>query len=323
MRTTGRKRGRSRNEREIKEQHLWKLSLLRDFVAKHGWTTLKRGTVVPPGVNLYRWVTARRVDYRADKIATWLASECERVPGWEWSVFDEAHRRNLDNLRAFTKKHGWDALATKPVLAGVRLDKWVAHRRDEYRRHCLDAWLIRGLEALPGWTWDPRRSSQERNLRELRDFVAEQGWEALRTDSVTETGTHLGLWVSNVRAMHRRDDLERWLEVALERLPGWTWEPRASRQQENIDRLARFVAKHGWDAVSDGLIVDRVKLGDWISNCRTRYRSGGLSEHTIGGLEAIPGWSWNGRTTWDQPKDLAGRFKTKRTKQHPRRSGPA
>ncbi len=129
-----------------------------------------------------------------------------------------------------------------------------------------------------------------------------------RTHTITDSGIHLGHWVGNIRAMQRRGETEKWVEVELERIPGWTSEPRRAGQQENIERLARFVAKHGWDAVSDALVVDEVKVGNWISNCRVRYRAGILSEETISGLEAIRGWSWSGRTSWYQPKDEAGRF---------------
>lgn len=60
---------------------------------RFGWNELKRETVVPPGVRLYRWVTARRIDYRDDKIDHWLVVECEAIPGWSWSVFGHEARR--------------------------------------------------------------------------------------------------------------------------------------------------------------------------------------------------------------------------------------
>lgn len=290
------------------EQHRWKLSLLRDFVKRFGWDELKRETVVPPGVRLYRWVTARRIDYRDDKIAHWLVIECEAISGWSWSVFDDAHRRNLDNLRQLIKKDGWDVLATKPVVDGVRLDRWVSHRREEHRQDELDAWLVRALEALPGWTWDPRRAGYERNLHDLREHVALNGWASIRTNTISRRGVRIGHWIGNIRAMHRRGETEKWLETELEAIPGWTWEPQRARQLGNIARLAAFVADHGWEAVTDALVVDEVKLGDWISNCRMRHRAGSLPKPTIRGLEAIAGWSWSGRTSWYQPKDKTGRF---------------
>src|ERR1700690_971947 len=108
-------RKRRRRISYIEEQHRWKLSLLREFVANYGWKKLNRDTVVKPGVKLYRWVTARRIDYNTDKIAGWLGAEFEAIPGWSWRVFDDAYKRNLDNLRRFVKKNGWEALAEEPV----------------------------------------------------------------------------------------------------------------------------------------------------------------------------------------------------------------
>src|SRR6266545_953441 len=97
----GRKHARRRNRKQdaLAEQHLWKLSLLRAFIAKHGWAKLSKKTIVPPGVRLHNWVRARRVDYDSGEIASWLVNECEGIPGWSWSPVQDAYRRNLDNLR--------------------------------------------------------------------------------------------------------------------------------------------------------------------------------------------------------------------------------
>jgi len=297
MKRRRRRTAKSKTSRFVVEQQRWKLSLLRDFVARHGWAKLKPNTVVRPGVNLHRWVSHRRADYHADRIPDWLVPECEAIPGWSWDVFRDAYVRNLDNLRAFANRHGWDALATRPVVDGVRLDKWVHHRRDEYRKGELDAWLIRGLEAIPGWTWDPLRSRYEHNLRELRDYVARHGWSSLHEHTISRTGVHVGHWAAAMRAMHRRGEIPMWVEAELEKIPGWTWEPRVARQLANVERLAAFVAKHGWETVGDSLVIDGVNLGEWISNCRMRYRRGSLLKETSSGLEAIPGWSWSSVNT--------------------------
>ena len=300
--TAGRRGRASRASRRIRgrdgfivDQHRWKLSLLRDFVRRFGWEKLKPGTMVPPGVDLHRYVAHRRSDCKADRIAAWLVTECESIPGWSWSVFEDTHRRNLDNLRTFVRKHGWEALATKPVMDGARLDKWVYHRREEYKQGELDAWLVRGLEALPGWTWDPRRAGYERNLRALREYIAQHGWSSITAHFVTESGAHLGYWIVSVRALYRRGQLDAWVAAELERVPGWTWDPQRTLQAEHHERLAKFVAHHGWNAVKRELVVGEHKLGLWVANCRMRYRRGELLDETRRGLEAIPGWSWSGR----------------------------
>lgn len=288
---------KSKISRFVVQQQRWKLSLLRDFIARHGWAKLKPNTIVRPGVNLHRWVMHRRADYHADRIPDWLVPECEAIAGWSWDVFRDAYVRNVDNLRAFVKQHGWDALATRPVVDGVRLDKWVAHRRDEYRKGELDRWLIRGLEAIPGWTWDPLHARYERNLRELREYVARHGWSSLHEHTISNSGVHVGHWAGAMRAMHRRGEIPEWVAAELGKLAGWTWEPHVARQLAKGELLGKFVAEHGWDAVSNALVVDGVNLGTWINNCRMRYRRGSLLKETIRGLEAIAGWSWSGADT--------------------------
>lgn len=309
-RTSGdrRREARKRTKDAITERHLWKLSLLRAFIAKHGWDKLGKQTIVPPGVRLYTWIRARRVDYQSGQIADWLVTECEGIPGWSWSPVQDAYRRNLDNLRAGVRKHGWDWLRTKPVVDDIQLERWVAHRRSEHNRGTIERWLIRALEAIPGWTWDPRTESQTRNLRELRGYVFRHGWDAVNEHTVSRTGLHIGQWMNNIRAVHRKRTVPPWLVAGLESIAGWTWEPRRARQNTKLTRLATFVAKHGWDRVTEELVVRGDAIGTWVSYCRARYREGILPADTVTGLEAIPGWSWSARKSWPRATDSSGRF---------------
>lgn len=284
------------------EQHLWKLSLLRKFIAKHGWAALKRGTVVPPGVHLYSYVAIRRNDWRNDRIESWLAAECERIPGWSWAPFRDGLRKSLDHLRAYVCKHGWEGLGLPRYVGGIRLDRWVGHRREEYKRGVLARWLVDALEAIPGWSWDPRTAKHARNLRALRGHVARHGWSAGADPKIER-------WVHNVRALRRRREIPRWLEAALETIPGWRWNPRRERQATRVAQLATYVAKHGWERVRESLVVRGVPLGVWVSYCRARYREGILPAATIAGLEAIPGWSWTAQPGGDGTRrNRRGRF---------------
>ncbi len=310
---TGRRRhSRRRKADALAEQHLWKDSLLLAFIAKHGWGKLTKRTIVPPGVRLHTWIRARRVDYQSGKIADWLVNECESIPGWSWSPIQDAYRRNLDNLRRLVRKHGWDWLRTKPIVEGLRLDKWVAHRRREYHAGTIERWLVPALEAIPGWTWDPRTESKTRNLRELRGYVFRHGWDAVDEHTVSRTGHKIGQWTHNIRAQYRKGTVPEWLIAGLERIAGWTWEPRRARQNTKIARLAAFVAKHGWEPVTEELLVRGDAIGTWISYCRACYRKGILPRETVAGLEAIPGWSWSARKSWPRPKNKLGQFAARR-----------
>jgi len=105
-------------------------------------------------------------------------------------------------------------------------------------------------------------------------------------------GTAIGRWVNHLRGQHRRDKVPGWLVSALETLPGWTWEPLATRQERNLRLLRDFVKKHGWTAARGKFDWRGARLGQWIAYCRSSYAASQLSATTVEGLNAIPGWRW-------------------------------
>lgn len=310
-----------RNLAAVVEAHQWKLSLLRAFIAKHGWAELGRNTVVPPGVHLFRWVATRRVDYRNDRIADWLVAECEAVPGWSWSPYVDAYKRTIDLLRRYVKKNGWAAVKGKTIVDGVRLHRWLGHRRSEHKRGKLDRWVVTALEAIPGWTWDPRTAGHAHHLKQLRGHVARHGWDSIDAGTRSADGTRIGQWLPNIRAVYRKGGVPAWLAAGLERIPGWIADPRRSSQRVRVARLATFVAKHGWDSMRESLVVRGEPLGVWVSYCRARYREGILPRETITGLEAISGWSWVSPRQRRPPARSVSRRRSGRTRE--KRSGSA
>jgi hypothetical protein len=287
-----RKRPKPSRADRLAEQHRWKLSLLRSFVKRRGWSELRADTVVPPGVNLFTWLHGRRQDYRNGEIADWLVKECEGVAGWSWDPIRDRHRRNVDNLRAFVRAHGWERLTLESEVDGVRLSAWAATRRIEYRRGALDRRLINALEAIPGWTWEPRTAGHSRNLLALCGHVTRHGWSGVNLATKSRNGLRIGTWANHMRVLHRQQKLPPWLEAALEAIAGWTWEPRLARQARKLELLRSFVAKHGWSEVNVRLVIRGVRVGSWLYNCRARHADGSLSAGTAAGLEALRGFRW-------------------------------
>jgi hypothetical protein len=90
------------HRRRLDEQHRWKLSLLREFIAKDGWAALNKDTVVAPGVKLFSWVRGRRVDY-------WngVVPQLEAIPGWSWDPNRDRHRATSTTCaRSFASTDG-------------------------------------------------------------------------------------------------------------------------------------------------------------------------------------------------------------------------
>ena len=82
----------------------------------------------------------------------------------------------------------------------------------------------RRLEALPGWTWEPRDAQWDEGLGRLQAYVAEKGDCLVPSKHVTSDGYRLGGWVGVQRTMVDAMPAER--KSRLEALPGWTWDAR-------------------------------------------------------------------------------------------------
>jgi hypothetical protein len=275
--------------RILDDEQRWKLSLLRSYVRKHGWSKLRQATVVSPGVKLGRWVSGCRRRYLAGTLQPFLATGLERIPGWSWDPLRDRYTRNIDILRRFIRRHGWDALRADTNVDGMLVSKWCATRREDYHRGELDTWVRRALEGIPGWSWQPRTDRNWKQLQRFRRLVDTFGIAAARDHAQVRK------WAQRVRNLRRRGKLPAWLASELEAIDGWSWHPRADQASKTLSLLKRFVAANGWDALHRDTMCDGFRLGLWFYNQRAERKNGTLSKAMAKKLQSIPGWSWGSR----------------------------
>ncbi|MFF8798136.1 Helicase associated domain protein [Streptomyces globisporus] len=99
----------------------------------------------------------------------------EKVPGWSWDPYQDAHDTKVAVIRQFCAATGRPVSSIKqreewngyPV--GVWLNSW------RTRRDVLSAAQETELEALPGWTWNYRGDQWTRMLQQLADFGSARG----------------------------------------------------------------------------------------------------------------------------------------------------
>lgn len=197
------------------DRHRWMLSLLRDFVAKHGWDAVTPGLVVPPGANLGNWVQHRRSFHKQGRLAAWLRDELESIPGWMWQPRREKQEHKLALLREYLDRYGWGPLTIKTVYNGVELGRWVADRRHDYRLGQIDPWVAEQLETLPGWTWNVNETRIRERLEQLDEYLT-----ALPAAELLA----LGRWVRRQRYAYRQGQLSADQIAECEAIPGWTWD---------------------------------------------------------------------------------------------------
>jgi len=76
----------------------------------------------------------------------------------------------------------------------------------------------------------------------------------------------------------------------LEAVKGWSWDPIEDQWNSNYEELKSFAKKHGHLRMPYGTGLFR-----WIVKQRVAHKRGRLPTDKIRRLEAIKGWSWDGR----------------------------
>ena len=294
----------------VEVRHRARLALLREYAERRGLATLRWSTRWR-GVRLGVWAHVRRQDHRRGTLLPWLKRALEAIPGWAWSLRSEGPRRKLAVLRAFIAERGWAGLApqvrARVVRDGVDLRAWLAICRSAQHDGRLSAWLEEGLEAIPGFTWWPRRDRLMVKVEALRQWLAAHPLSTLEPwsgQAPKVDGVNLKAFVSECRRGHRLGTLSPELSSALGDLPRWRWTSTRQRrtgqgtplQRQRLVLLEAHLREHGWVAFRGGqageVVVEGHRLSRWLNDCRQRRRDGELSTWLESRLEALPGWSW-------------------------------
>jgi hypothetical protein len=112
----------------------------------------------------------------------------------------------------------------------------------------------------------------------------------------------LGSWVRDRRNEYKASKLSRDRIEALEKVPGWSWDPRAYEFAEYLHLANTYAQQHGNHCsppshmpkitCRDGIAWD---LGKWVRDKRSEFKASKLSRDRIEALEKVPGWSWGPR----------------------------
>ena len=288
-----------------------RLAALRAHVAAHGR--------LPPtsDASLGVWINSQRAARKAadagrkckqGTMTPERAALLEAVPGWAWEVdLEAAWEEKLAALRAYVSAHG--RLPAQSDSSG--LGSWVSSQRqakkaaDAGRRSnhgTMTPARAAALEAVPGWAWevDAEAAWQER-LDALRAYVAANGRLPPQGDA-----SGLGKWINHQRRAKKATEagsdtkaMTAPRAAALEGVPGWTWEvDLEALWQEKLAAVRAYVGAHGRLPPYG----DAAGLGAWISAQRLAKKAadGGsksnkMTPARVAALEAVPGWTWDGR----------------------------
>jgi hypothetical protein len=197
------------------------------------------------GFALGIWVDNKRARFRRKALPQGHVRALEAVPGWSWrgQVWDRRFHELLAALNAFVRRHRQIRIPPGYRVLGVPLGRWTILQREAYHQGRLPPARIRALEAVPGWSWQPKEDRFaerfEEGMRLLRKFAAREGHTRVPQDRHIRSGFRLGLWVMQLRQSYRLGHLGADRARRLERLPGWSWNTRPRRKAAPARRLSR------------------------------------------------------------------------------------
>ena len=303
------------------------------FRARHGHC--RPSAKIPAEKALGLWVQAQRVALRAGRLS---AGRLARLEALDW----EAGRRTPPDRRAMVAQARaqrsaaiWDAryneLATFRQTHGHTrvpadqehggLYRWTRNQRIDKRTGTLRPEYQARLDAL-GFEWQPVKqagvwydaASWERFFQQLRAFQQRTGHTRVPAHHGQES--RLGAWVARQRRYHRRGHMRAEQKRRLDEI-GFEWRPPSGRGvpagrvrpesatwQARVAELLAFHAQYGhWYVPSD--FPPNPALGIWISNIRSRKKSGRLPAASIARLDAL-GFEWEG-VNWRAARREAGK----------------
>ena len=255
---------------------------------------------VEDGYRLGQWVSVQRTAYAKGQFGSDRIARLEALPGWTWDVVKAQWEEGFEYLCHLTQREGHAHVPVACVEDGYPLGPWVVYQRVLYGNGQLASDRVARLEALPGWTWDPRAAQWEEGFGYLCHFVQREGYARVPRGHV-EGNFRLGQWVHSQRSVYRNGKLDPDRTARLEALPGWTWDPYAELWDEGFGHLCRFAEREGHSRPPASYVKDGYRLGQWVSEQRTAYAKGQLASDRVARLEALPGWTWDPRAAqWEE-----------------------
>ncbi len=199
--------------------HGWaeKLALLHNFVEREGHARVPYNHV-ESGFALGYWAADQR-GKRSKTMTVERRAQLEAMPGWSWGSYrDQGWDQSYAALETFAEREGHARVPRRHNENGISLGLWVTEQRA--KEETLAEERRTKLEALPGWTWDPRADDWDRGYAALKTFTERTG-QALAPQGYSENGVYLGTWIMVQR--RNKDKLTPQRIEQLEALPGWTW----------------------------------------------------------------------------------------------------
>lgn len=268
------------------------------FYEANGHLDIQVGYITPDGLKLGRWFRTMRNMHRDGTLSEEKEKLLESI-GMKWD--SQIMRNWLKKYRLakrYYEEHGDLNIKVKYIAPdGTHLGTWISMQRSHYNDGTLTDEQIELLEKIE-MVWNRDDSRWESSYSYAVRYVENGGdINALPEDYLID-GFNLTSWIRAQRDRKKQGKMSHNRVKKLEKL-GLCWEVYESFWNTNFESARQYFIEHGdllvpidYTTSDDGL-----KLGTWIRNQRTGYRTGKLSSDKIAKLESI-GMVWDVETLY-------------------------
>jgi superfamily II DNA or RNA helicase len=240
------------------------MSLLEEYVKRHGDALVPIKYITDLSVNLGGWVAQERG--RKDILTLEQRNRFESLHGWTWDPLETKWNEALKELEKFVQSEGHCLPPQRLVMDnGFALGAWVVNQR--ISRNKMTKERIDRLESIPGWLWDIRDSQWLRNYEALTNYVKEHGDSLVPKRATLPDGLRLGQWVQNQRSDFKDKNLIDERVRKLESLSGWSWNPTSDKWDRGYQELKEYLSAGGSFPISARVkSANGFSLGSWVRN---------------------------------------------------------
>jgi hypothetical protein len=260
------------------EQWEESFSELKRFYEKNGHSRVNQAFKVGR-IKLGIWVKNQR--RKRDSLSP---NQIERLNSlqFSWDTLTDKWEIAFSALQKFHQREGHCRVPYDHIVEGVKLGNWVINQRQNVKTISLDR--VNRLNSL-GFTWNSRDDLWERAYATLQEFYKREGHCRVPYDYVLND-IKLGAWVVSQRSKQKAISHER-----AERLNslGFCWDPHTEKWEAAFAALQKFHEREGHCRVTQGVVLDGLKLGVWVRT--QRINKDQLSHDRIRRLESI-GFIW-------------------------------
>ena len=257
-------------------------NVLRSFISEFNWQILCQNTTFE-GLKIGQWASTQRSNQ--EKLSSERRKLLEELPGWSWNTLLSNWEYFYNLVQEYINEKQ-KIPGAEVIYQEARIGQWIGVQRRGKNK--LSLLRTQALEALPGWSWDPRDTAWNNQLHDLKNFVLQH--KRLPSDKET-----LGDWISRQRRGYKDHKLSSSRVSSLEAVPYWSWDPRLDESNEffriGFEYLLRFYEKNQHCIVKSDFEIEDFKLGAWVN--QVRQRKSRLTDKQISLLEGMNGWVWN------------------------------